>query len=157
MTLDKEIIFISHQRYKGGNRDYYSHFSVTLEVTSKLLVFFVKLIWEKLGQVDGLTGSRQEIEIKHEFDFKLILKDLLTFISRQRHKGGNRDYRSYFSVIFERTSEFLIVFVRLILAKIGVDQLTGPRREIDIKYKFDLKISLKRFLQPFLIELPSSN
>ena len=40
--------------------------------------------------------------------------------------GGNRDYCNYFSVIFETTGKFLIVFVRLILGKKGVDRITGP-------------------------------
>ena len=39
--------------------------------------------------------------------------------------------------------KFLHVFVKLILEKNGVDGVTGPRREIDIRYKFDLKAILK--------------
>ena len=39
--------------------------------------------------------------------------------------------------------KFLIVFVRVILAKVGVDRFTGPRREGDIKYERDLKTLLK--------------
>ena len=66
-------------------------------------------------------------------------------------------------MIFETTSKFLIVFVRSILGKVGVDGFTGPRREIDIRSEFDLKVNLKdlgcqqRFWQPFLIEFPSNN
>ena len=65
------------------------------------------------------------------------------FISRQRYKGGNRDYCSHFSATFKTTSKLLIVFVRLILGKVGVDVVTGPQREIDIRYEFDLKVNLK--------------
>ena len=65
----------------------------------------------------------------------------------RRYKGSNRDHCSHFCLIFETTSKFLIVFVRLILGKVPLD----------------LKVNLKdlgcqqRFLQPFLIELPSKN
>ena len=38
-----------------------------------------------------------------------------------------------FAVIFQTTSKFVIVFVRLILRKGGVDAFTGPRQEIDIR------------------------
>ena len=48
-----------------------------------------------------------------------------------------------FSVIFEITSNFLIVFVRLILRKVGIDWFTEPRRKIDILYEFGLKAVLK--------------
>ena len=58
---------------------------------------------------------------------------------------------------FETTgNKFLIVFVRLIFGKVEVDGLTGPRRESDIKYEFDLKVVFKglgckqRFLRHFL-------
>ena len=43
---------------------------------------------------------------------------------------------------FETTGKFLIVFVRLILGKKGVDRFTGPRLESDIGYEFDLKVVL---------------
>ena len=35
VSSDKKTIFISHQRYKGGNRDYCSHFLMTFETTGK--------------------------------------------------------------------------------------------------------------------------
>ena len=54
VMLDKKMIFIIHQRYKGGNRDYSSHFSVTFETISKLLIAFIKLIWEKSKLTDLL-------------------------------------------------------------------------------------------------------
>ena len=47
--------------------------------------------------------------------------------------GGNRDYCSHILVTFEKTGEFVIVFVRLILVKMGVDVFTGPRRKDDVR------------------------
>ena len=44
---------------------------------------------------------------------------------------------------FETTGEFLIVFVRLILGKVGVDGFTERGRESDIRYEFELKLLLK--------------
>ena len=49
------------------------------------------------------------------FDFYLLPK--LGF------KGGNRDYCSHISVTLEASGKFLVVFVRLILGKVGVDLL----------------------------------
>ena len=74
----------------------------------------------------------------------------MIFISDQRFKYGNRDYLNGIqiqfqngnSVTFEAIGNFLVVFVRLILGKVGVDGVTGPRREIDIRYKFDSKVFL---------------
>ena len=57
--------------------------------------------------------------------------------------GGS--YCSRFSVIFLATSKFLIVLVRLILGKVGVDGFTGPGWETDIRYEFDLKILFSGF------------
>ena len=59
--------------------------------------------------------------------------------------GENRDYCSDFSVTFETTGIFLFVFLRLILGKMGVDGVTGSRREINTRYKFDLKVILQGF------------
>ena len=56
----------------------------------------------------------------------------MIFISHQRDKGGNRDYYNHFSVNFETTGKFLIVFVRLILPKVGVDGFTRPQEESDV-------------------------
>ena len=64
-------------------------------------------------------------------------------ISHQRYKGGNNDYCSQFSAIFETISKILIVIVRLKLEKQGADGVTGPRREIYIRNEFDLKLVLK--------------
>ena len=44
-------------------------------------------------------------------------------------------------MVFETTSK--IVFVIVIMRKVGVDGLTEPRREIDIRYEFGLKVILK--------------
>ena len=63
--------------------------------------------------------------------------------SHQGYKGANRDYCSHFSVTFETTGKFLIVFVRLILGTVGVDGFTEPRRESVIRYEFDLKVVLR--------------
>ena len=60
---DMKIISISHQGYKGGNRDYCSHFSVTFETTGKFLIVFVRLTLEKMG-VDGFTGPRRESDVR---------------------------------------------------------------------------------------------
>ena len=54
-------------------------------------------------------------------------------MSHQKCKEENRDYGSHFSVIFERTRIFLIVFARLILVKVKVDGFTGPLRESDVR------------------------
>ena len=48
--------------------------------------------------------------------------------SYQRYEVRNREYCIHFSVIFEATIKFLIVFERLILGKVGIDGFTGPRR-----------------------------
>ena len=98
-----------------------------------------------------------------DHDGKVTPDKKMAFISHQRYKVENRDYCSHISVIFETRGKFLIVFVRLILGKKEVVGVTGPRRDIDIRYEFDLKVILKylgfkqRFLQPFLIEFPSNN
>ena len=55
VTSDKKIISISNQGYKGGNRDYCSHFLVTFETTGKFLIVFIRLIWGKWG-LTGLLG-----------------------------------------------------------------------------------------------------
>ena len=73
---DKKMISISHQGYKGGNRDYWSHFSVTFERTGKFEIVFVRLILGKV-RIDGITGPRQESGIRDEFDLKVVLKGLV--------------------------------------------------------------------------------
>ena len=69
------MIFISHQRDKGGNRDYYNHFSVNFETTGKFLIVFVRLVLGKAG-VDGVTEPWREIDVRYELNFVVILKDV---------------------------------------------------------------------------------
>ena len=71
----KKTTFTYHQKYKGENRDYCSHFFVIFEATSKLLIVFVWLILGK-KRVKGVTEPRWEIGITHEFDFKVTWKVL---------------------------------------------------------------------------------
>ena len=75
MASNKKVISISHQGYKGGNRDYCSHFSVTFETTGKFLIVSVRLILGKMG-VDGFTRLRRKSDIRYEFDLKGVLKSL---------------------------------------------------------------------------------
>ena len=63
MTSDKKIIYISYEGYKGGNRDYCSHFPVTFKTKGKFLTVFVRLILGKVGD-DGFTRARREIDIR---------------------------------------------------------------------------------------------
>ena len=56
---------------------------------------------------------------------------------------GNRDYCGHYSLTFETKGKFLIDFVKLILGKVRVEAVTGLRRDIDIRYEFDLKVILK--------------
>ena len=52
VTLEKKMISISHQGYKGRNRNYCSHFSVTFDTTGKFKIVFVRLILGKVGLAD---------------------------------------------------------------------------------------------------------
>ena len=106
----------------GGNRDYCSHISVAFEITGKFLIVVVRLILAKVG-VDVFTGPRQESEVRQK----------IISTSHQGYKGGIRDFCSHFSVTFETTGKFLIVYVRLILRKVGVDIFTESRRESDVR------------------------
>ena len=76
VTSDKKMIFISHQRNKGCNRDYCRRFSVTFKATSKFPVAFLRLIFEKVG-VDGVTGPLRKTDIRYESDLKVISKGLV--------------------------------------------------------------------------------
>ena len=60
---DKEKTSIPHQRYKGGNRDYCSHFSVTFEKAGKFIIVFVRVVLGK-GAVDGFTRPQQENNVR---------------------------------------------------------------------------------------------
>ena len=75
VTSDKKIIYISHQGYKGGNRDYYNHSSATFETADKFLIVFVRLILRKV-EVDGFTGSRRKSDIRCQLELKVLLKSL---------------------------------------------------------------------------------
>ena len=75
VTADEKMIFMSDQRNKGGNRDYFNHFPVIFETTSKFLIAFLRLVFRKLG-VDGVPGPRWEIDLRYESDLKVILKGL---------------------------------------------------------------------------------
>ena len=44
--------------------------------------------------------------------------------------------------MFETTSKFSIVILRLVLGKVVVDGATGQLREIDVRYESDLKVIL---------------
>ena len=66
-------------------------------------------------------------------DRKVVPDKKIVSISHQGSKGRNRDYCSHFFVTFETTGKFLIVFVQLILGKVGVDEFTRPRRESDVR------------------------
>ena len=65
-------------------------------------------------------------------DGKVTSDKKIIYISHQGYKGGKGDYCSHSSATFETTGKFLIVFVRFILEKVGVDGFTGPRRESDV-------------------------
>ena len=75
-------------------------------------------------------------------DGKMASNKKTILISHQSYKSGNRDYCNHFSMTFETTAKFLIVFVGLILGKVEVDVFIVPRRESDIRYEFDLKVVL---------------
>ena len=64
-----------YQRYKGRNWDYCSHFSVILEITSKFLIVFVRLILTK-ARVGRFTGPLREIVFRYEFGLQIISIDL---------------------------------------------------------------------------------
>ena len=75
VTSNKKMIFFSHERNKGGDRDYCSHFSVIFETTSKFPILFLRLVFGKKG-IDGVTRPRREIGIRYESELKIVLKDL---------------------------------------------------------------------------------
>ena len=64
------------------------------ETANKFVIIFVGLMLEKVG-VDGFSGSRREIDIKHEFDFELLRKTL----------GGTCSI-AVFSVISKQQAKF---------------------------------------------------
>ena len=68
-------------------------------------------------------------------------------MSQQRCEGLNRDYWINISVILKKKAgTFLIVFCKIDVrkkGKKGVDGVIGKPREIDIRYKPNLKVILK--------------
>ena len=87
---------------------------------------------QKLGLMD-LPGH----------DGKVTSDNKMISNSYQRYTSVNRNSCCHFSVIFETTSKFLIVLVRLLLGKVWVDGLTGLRQEIDFRYGFGSNIILR--------------
>ena len=63
VTSDINVISISYQVYNDGNRDYFSHFSMTIETTGKFVIVSVRLILGKMV-VDGFTALQREINVK---------------------------------------------------------------------------------------------
>ena len=123
-------------------------FYLILKQQLNLWLFLSDLNYKKLGLTD-LPGHHGKVTS----DKKII------FISHQRNKCVNEDYCSHCSVTFE-TSNFLIVFVRMILEKV-VWQSYQTIQEIDIRYQSDLEVILKgsRCKQIFAAEFlqPSNN
>ena len=66
----------------------------------------------------------------------------MIFNSYQSYKGANRNFCCHFTVIFEITSKFLIVSVRLIFGKVRFDGFTEPWGEFYIRYEFYFKVNL---------------
>ena len=65
--------------------------------------------------------------------------------SCERYKGGSRYYFSLFSVVFQAIGKFVIVFLRLILGKIGLTDLLDhiTSHWIDTRYEFDFELLWK--------------
>ena len=105
-TSDREMIFISPQRNKGGNGDYCSHFSVTLETPGKFIIVFISLILGKIG-IDGVNrvtaGNWHPRWIWFEGNFK------------------------GFKVNFQATIKFVVVSVK------WVGGCNEPRQESDVR------------------------
>ena len=59
VTSDKKTLFISDQRYKGGNRDYCSHFSLIFETTNKFPIVLLRYLFGKveLPEFPGHDGK----------------------------------------------------------------------------------------------------
>ena len=76
-------------KFKGGN--YCSHFSVIFQATNKFLNVLVRLVLGKV-RADGFTKPGWEIDIRYEFDLKVLLmclgwKCLQPFLTEfPRHK-----------------------------------------------------------------------
>ena len=79
-------------------------------------------------------------------DGKVTSGKKIIVIPYEAYECGNRDHCRHSSVTFETKAKFLIVFVRLILEKVGVDGFTGPKRKRLIlpKVRIDLFIGPRR-------------
>ena len=75
VTSDKKVILICDWRDKGGKKRLLQPFSVTFEATGKFSTVFGRLTLRK-KEFDRVNGRRREIDIKYEFDFNIIFKDL---------------------------------------------------------------------------------
>ena len=105
VTSDKKMICNWYSRYKCGNWDYCSHFTVIFKITNKFLIVFVRLILGKV-EFDGFIEQRQKVKIRYEFDLKVI-------------RGSCRR----FWLNFQARIKFVCVFKRLILPKFGLTDL----------------------------------
>ena len=105
-------------------------FYLILKQQLNLWLFLSDLNYKKLGLTD-LPGHHGKVTS----DKKII------FISHQRNKCVNEDYCSHCSVTFE-TSNFLIVFVRMILEKVvwqSYQTMTGNWHQISIWFGGNFK------------------
>ena len=82
--------------------------------------------------------------------------------SYQSYKIENSDYRNHFSVIFETTSKFVIVFCKIVIGKSGRWRIyratTKDWRQLwtDFKSVFKGLLCKQRLLHSFLIKFPSN-
>ena len=100
----------------GATEDLCRHSWLNFQTKIKFFIASVRLILPKLALM-YLPGHDGEVTS----DQKIICN------SYQRYKGRNREYCTHFSMIFETSIKFLIVFERLILGKVGIDEFTGPQ------------------------------
>ena len=75
VTSDQKVILICDCRDNSGKKRLLQPFSVTFETTGKFSTVFRRLTLRKKG-FDRVNGRRREIDIKYEFDFNIIFKDL---------------------------------------------------------------------------------
>ena len=98
---------------------------MNFQSTNKFATVYIRLILSK-AEADGFTRPWQEIDNKYEFDFEIVWKTLrCTWRILQ-----------LFSVVFQTTTKFVIVFVRLILGKVEVDGFNGSRQKTDFRSEF---------------------
>ena len=113
---DKKFIFVSHQRYKGGNRDYCSHYSVTFKARDKFLTVFFFLIY--IGKKGGWRIYRATTENWHQIwiwfkisvtEFKVQI-EILAFV---------------FDWIFKQQLNLLLILSDWYYRKLGLTNLPG--------------------------------